>query len=154
MSVCLFVKTFDDVNVPMVYTDEMILWVGVDEVLRILKLSPQNLLAVPNSEKTTLGQLVQPNDSNCTRYGPTKSMITSLGVAILVARLYNKNVFNLDNNNCINNNQHHHLSDYVDAFANVFLTDVIVDLRIDRFLCNISTKEDAILNLLNEPTAA
>ncbi|AGQ20296.1 pep-2 [Clostera anastomosis granulovirus A] len=138
---CLFSKTFDGVNVPLLQTD-MVLWVGADEVLRILKLSPHYLQSLPESEKSTLKNLESCSDS-------TKLFITALGVGLLSSRLVNRGAVIHD---VVTNDNH--LPERVNAFANIFLTDVIVESRQSNLLCGISKKQDAVLDLLNEPVNA
>ncbi|AEB00324.1 pep-2 [Clostera anachoreta granulovirus] len=138
---CLFSKTFDGVNVPLLQTD-MVLWVGADEVLRILKLSPHYLQSLPESEKSTLKNLESCSDS-------TKLFITALGVGLLSSRLVNRGSVIHD---VVTNDNH--LPERVNAFANIFLTDVIIESRQSNLLCGISKKQDAVLDLLNEPVNA
>ncbi|ABC61153.1 PEP [Choristoneura occidentalis granulovirus] len=129
---CLFTKNFDGVNVPFLFLD-MTLWVGADEVLRILKLPTQILFSLPDSEKTTLKQLKPCSDNN-------KWFITSLGVGLLVSRLINRGY---DNESL--------LPERANAFANIFITDIVFEIRVNCLICSISKTEDAVLNLLNEP---
>lgn len=138
---CLFSKTFDGVNVPLLQTD-MVLWVGADELLRILKLSPHYLQSLPESEKSTLKNLESCSDS-------TKLFITALGVGLLSSRLVNRGSVIHD---VVTNDNH--LPERVNAFANIFLTDVIIESRQSNLLCGISKKQDAVLDLLNEPVNA
>jgi hypothetical protein len=132
---CPFTLTFDGICVPLVFND-MILWVGADEALKILRLSHHVLHSLPDCEKTTLNRL-----DPC--YNNKKCYISALGVGLLVYRLvYSKGCdFNL-------------LPERANAFANIFLTDVISDIKTGRLMCAISKKENDILNLLNEPVAA
>ncbi|AKN80707.1 polyhedron envelope protein 2 [Diatraea saccharalis granulovirus] len=137
---CLFTKSFDCVEVPLVFVD-MVLWVGADEALRILKLSPHTLSSLPNSEKTTLKQLEPCAENN------NKCFITALGVGLLTNRLINRGCLTNDNN--ITNDNY--LPERANAFANIFLTDIISEIRILQILCGINKTEDEILTLLNEP---
>ena len=131
-----FVKNFDDIPVPLLFND-MMLWVGVDETLKILHLSPQALLCLPESEKRFLKNLCECTDSN-------KLYVTALGVGLLASRLITRGcvVDNLATND-------HSLPQRADAFANIFLTDVLCDLRRDGLLCCVSRKESEIINLLD-----
>ncbi|QOD39986.1 pep-2 [Matsumuraeses phaseoli granulovirus] len=138
-SVCVFVKPFDGINVQFIFVD-MVLWVGADEALRILKLPTQALFSLPDSEKAPLKKLDTCSDSN-------KWFVTALGVGLLTTRLVNRG--SLNNDNLISND--HQLSERANAFANIFLTDVVTEIRTSRLLCNISKEEDDILTLLNEP---
>nr|AIU37091.1 ORF23 PEP [Cydia pomonella granulovirus]WOZ30291.1 hypothetical protein PPFHPHBJ_00136 [Cydia pomonella granulovirus]WOZ44912.1 hypothetical protein HDNAPKKO_00138 [Cydia pomonella granulovirus]WOZ45048.1 hypothetical protein GGGKFHNK_00136 [Cydia pomonella granulovirus]WOZ45184.1 hypothetical protein BGFFOGFG_00136 [Cydia pomonella granulovirus] len=136
---CLFTKVFDGIDVPLAFVD-MTLWVGAEEALRILKVPTQALFALPDCEKTTLRQLESCTDNN-------KWFITALGVGLLTSRLVNRG--SLCNDNLIvSDNQ---LPERANAFANIFLTDVITEIRINCLLCSISKTEDDVLNLLNEP---
>ncbi|AAG27321.1 PxORF23 peptide [Plutella xylostella granulovirus] len=124
---CPFYKSFNGVNVPLIFND-YILWVGADEVLKILNLPCYTLKCIPNNEKTLVRDLLRCSDGK-------KIYITALGVVMLANQI--KWCDNL-------------LPDVVNGFANIFLTDVIEELRVENLLCNISTKENAILALLNE----
>nr|UYX49656.1 hypothetical protein Datr000023 [Darna trima granulovirus] len=135
---CLFVKNFDNVQVPLILAD-MTLWVGADESLKILKLPSQSLISLPDTEKTSLKNLESCSENN-------KLFITALGVGLLSNRLVNRGSLNSD----VVFNEHY-LPERVNAFANIFLTDVLSELRISRLLCGISKIEDDILNILNEP---
>nr|AUF82043.1 hypothetical protein [Cryptophlebia leucotreta granulovirus] len=137
---CLFTKVFDNVNVPLVFVD-MTLWVGAEEALRILKIPYQAIFNLPDCEKTTLKQLENCSENN-------KCFITALGIALLTSRLINRGSL-CDDNVIVNDN---HLPERANAFANIFLTDVITELRINRILCNISKIENDILNLLSDQT--
>ncbi|AKR17490.1 PEP-2 [Mocis latipes granulovirus] len=131
-----FVKNFDDVPVSLVFND-MMLWVGADETLKILHMSPQALLCLPESEKCCLKNLCECTDSN-------KLYVTALGVGLLASRLITRG--------CVVDNLATHepsIPQRVDAFANIFLTDVLCDLRRDGLLCCISRKESEIINLLD-----
>ncbi|ACZ63508.1 PEP2 [Pieris rapae granulovirus Wuhan] len=134
---CLFCKPFDGINVPLMFVD-MTLWVGADETLRILKLSSQTLSCLPDCEKTIQTQLDPCCDSK-------KCFITALGVGLLCNWLINRGCLK---DNMVSND----LPECANAFANIFLTDIIQEIRTSRLLCSISKKEDAILDLLNEPT--
>nr|QBH65856.1 hypothetical protein PhopGVgp021 [Phthorimaea operculella granulovirus]QBH66116.1 hypothetical protein PhopGVgp021 [Phthorimaea operculella granulovirus]QBH66246.1 hypothetical protein PhopGVgp021 [Phthorimaea operculella granulovirus]QBH66376.1 hypothetical protein PhopGVgp021 [Phthorimaea operculella granulovirus]QBH66506.1 hypothetical protein PhopGVgp021 [Phthorimaea operculella granulovirus] len=136
---CPFTRIFDETEVPLVFTD-MVLWVGADEVLRILKLSPHSLYSLPDSERTTLKLLIANSDSN-------KIFITALGVGLLASRLSTRGSVC---DNTVSNA--YSLPERANAFANIFLTDVIVELRIEKYLCNIIKKENEILELLNVPS--
>lgn len=132
---CPFTLTFDGVCVSLIFSD-MILWVGADEALKILCLSNSTLHCLPESERATLHQLDPCSDNK-------KCYITALGVGLLVCRLiYSKG--------CDANL----LPERANAFANIFLTDVISDIKTSRLICGISKKEDEILTLLNEPAPA
>ncbi|AQQ80286.1 PEP-2 [Betabaculovirus altermyunipunctae] len=131
-----FVKYFDDIPVPLLFND-MMLWVGADETLKILHLSPQALVALPESEKRHLKHLCECTDSN-------KLYVTALGVALLACRLITRG--------CVVDNSASYdytIPQCVDAFANIFLTDVLCELRRDGLLCCISRKETEIINLLD-----
>ncbi|AOW41355.1 pep [Trichoplusia ni granulovirus LBIV-12] len=131
-----FVKNFDDIPVPLLFND-MMLWVGADETLKIFHLSPQALLCLPECEKRFLKNLCECTDSN-------KLYITALGVGLLACRLITRG--------CVVDNlatHDHSIPQRADAFANIFLTDVLCDLRRDSLLCCISCKESEIINLLD-----
>ncbi|AJK91678.1 pep2 [Spodoptera frugiperda granulovirus] len=131
-----FVKNFDNIPVPLLFND-MMLWVGADEALKILHLNAQALAALPESEKRHLKHLCECTDSN-------KLYITALGVALLASRLLTRG--------CVVDNfasHEHSIPQCVDAFANIFLTDVLCDLRRDGLLCCISRKESEVINLLD-----
>lgn len=131
-----FVKNFDDTPVPLIFND-MMLWVGADEALKILHLKQNALAFLPDCEKRHMKYLCECTDSN-------KLYITALGVAILASRLITRG--------CVINNHashDHSIPQYVDAFANIFLTDVLCDLRRDGLLCCISRKESEIIGLLD-----
>lgn len=134
---CLFTKPFDNVDVPLIFID-MILWVGAEEALKILKLPHQALSSLPQSEKSTLKQL-EPCSETC------KLFITALGVGLLTSRLVTRGC--LVNDTLSNDNR---ISERANTFANMFLSDVISEIRVCQLLCGISVKEDEILNLLNE----
>ncbi|AAS82718.1 ORF20 [Agrotis segetum granulovirus] len=135
---CPFTLNFDGVCVPLIFND-MILWVGADEVLKILRLSHNLLHCLPECEKTTLRHLDPCCDSN-------KCYITALGVGLLVCKHVHRG--SLIKDAITNDNS---LPDKINAFANIFLTDVVCDIKTDRLLCSISKKENDILAILNEP---
>lgn len=138
----VFTKPFDGVDVPLVFVD-MVLWVGAEEALRILRLSPHILSSLCDSEKKILKHLEPCSDDH-------KLFITALGVGLIANKLVNRGCIDGDNNISGEN----HLPERVNAFANIFLTDVISELRISCLLCGISKKEDAILDLLNVSAVA
>nr|AIW65166.1 polyhedral envelope protein [Adoxophyes orana granulovirus]AJA91658.1 polyhedral envelope protein 2 [Adoxophyes orana granulovirus] len=122
---CVFTKIFDNTPVSFVFAD-MELWVGAEETLKILRLPSQALNYIPISEKTSLKQLEQCGENN-------KLFITTLGVGYLV------NLFE-------------QVPERVLTFANLFLTDVVMEIKTDRLLCNIIQTENNVLNLLNTNT--
>ncbi|APO13907.1 PEP-2 [Plodia interpunctella granulovirus] len=132
------IRKFDGIDVPLFFID-MILWVGADEALKILRLPSHALFSLPDSEKNTLNHLVSCSDNR-------KCFITALGVGLLCSRLVNRGSV-IDNLLC-NDNQ---LPERANAFANIFLTDFIYEIRQENLLCSISKTEDTILTLLNTP---
>jgi Baculovirus polyhedron envelope protein, PEP, N terminus len=137
---CPFIKQFDGVGVPLIFND-MVLWVGADEALKILKISSHALHTIPESEKASLSKLQPCSAEN------NKLYLTALGVAALVLRQVSRGCAV---NDCITNDQS--LPERANAFANIFLTDVIAEIRIGRLMCAISKKEDEIINLLSGPS--
>lgn len=135
---CPFCLNFDGVNVSLIFND-MILWVGADEALKILKLPFNALHCLPDCEKACLSQIVSCNDNK-------KLYITALGVGILVSRLVSRGSLVKD---CITNDNN--LPERANAFANIFLTEVISEIKISRLLCGINKIENDILNILSEP---
>nr|ARX71881.1 polyhedron envelope protein 2 [Erinnyis ello granulovirus]ARX72011.1 polyhedron envelope protein 2 [Erinnyis ello granulovirus] len=142
---CVFTKMFDGVEVPLLFTD-MTLWVGADETLRILKLSNHTLNSLPSSEKSTLDQLIGCSNGSNTRH--SKLFLTALGVGLLCSRLINRGCV-LPNDNSLSHNTQ--LPERVNAFANIFLTDVVCEIKTNCLLCSVSKIEDLVLNLVNEP---
>ncbi|AKS25363.1 pep-2 [Clostera anastomosis granulovirus B] len=160
----VFTKVFDGIDVPFLFID-MTLWVGAEETLRILKVSNHALASLPSSEKSTLDQLFVCNNSGnvgggsasgCSgAVGPykhhSKLFITALGVGLLCSRLVNRGSILPCENSLSHNNQ---LPERVNAFANIFLTDVVSEIKMNCLLCGVSKTEDLVLNLLNEPVVA
>ncbi|UXX41828.1 pep-2 [Psilogramma increta granulovirus] len=161
----VFTKTVDGIDVPLLFLD-MTLWVGADEALRILKLSNHTLASLPSSEKSTFDQLLSCNsndsfnNSSCgnNNFGGvltphkqhSKLFITALGVGLLCSRLVNRGCLLPYDNSLSHNTQ---LPERVNAFANIFLTDVVCEIKINCLLCGVSKTEDLVLNLLNEQPA-
>ncbi|UYE99134.1 MAG: pep-2 [Betabaculovirus sp.] len=149
----VFTKVVDGIDVPLLFID-MTLWVGAEESLRILKLSNHTLASLPPSEKSTLDQLLGCNGNNnytdavAPYKNQSKLFITALGVGLLCSRLVNRGCLLPCDNSLSHNNQ---LPERVNAFANIFLTDVVCEIKINCLLCGTSKTEDLILNLLNEP---
>lgn len=140
---CPFVRPFDGIDVSLILED-MTLWVGADETLKILRLPSHALHSLPECERTTLRRLQPCVESN-------KIYVTLLGVGILISRLVNRGCVV---NDCATNE--YNLPERANAFGNIFLTDVVSEIRIARLLCSISAREDDVLNLLNKtaPPAA
>lgn len=133
---CLFYKTFDGVSVPFVFND-MVLWLGMDEVSKILRIPSHSATCLPDSERTILKQLQPCSDSN-------KVFITALGVGLLASRFLSRGCVI---NDSISNDSH--LPENVNAFANIFLTDVVIEMRQESLLNSINCKANNILNILN-----
>ncbi|ABQ51961.1 pep [Spodoptera litura granulovirus] len=135
-----FVKTFDGIDVSFVFND-MELWVAADDVLKILHLPHNALSCIPECERATLQDLC-PCSDGCAVY------ITALAVGILTAKLVTRG--------CIIDNSispEYHIPPKADAFANIFLTDVIYELREEGLLKCISCKETEVLNILLNDTS-
>jgi len=151
----VFTKVVDGIDVPLLFID-MTLWVGAEEALRILKLPNHTLASLPLSEKSTLDQLFVCGDGNSSCSGTaaapykhhSKLFITALGVGLLCSRLVNRGCLLPCDNSLSHNTQ---LPERVNAFANIFLTDVVCEIKINCLLCGVSKTEDLILNLLSEP---
>ncbi|AER41447.1 polyhedron envelope protein [Epinotia aporema granulovirus] len=139
MSDELFYKTFDGVSVPFIFND-MVLWVGMDEVSKILRVPTHSATSLPDNERTILKQLQPCSDSN-------KVFITSLGVGLLASRSLSRGCVI---NDCVTNDSH--LPEHINAFANIFLTDVVIEMRQEGLLCSINSKANDILNILNSNT--
>lgn len=135
---CPFNLNFDGVNVSLAF-DDMYLWVGADEALKILRLPHSALQCLPECEKTLLRHIIPCCDNN-------KCYITALGVGLLACKLVTRGSLVKD---CITNENN--LPERANAFANIFLTEVVSDLKVKRLLCGINKKENDILNILNEP---
>lgn len=140
-----FTKIFDDILIHFAFVD-LELWVGAEEVLKILRLPQHALRWLPDSEKRPLRCI-----DGCapTTESSNRLYVTALGVGLLVSRLVTRGcvIDNIASNEMF-------VPHRIDAFANVFLSEVVSELRRTRYLVTMSQQEDEILASLANTDAS